>query len=137
MAEYVESVDIDTDPQALFDYLADVGNLPRYMPRLQRAEEVGDGAVEVTATPRLADGTRVEVTGTAWTRVDSPGHTFSWGAVGGRHGYRGSFEIERYDGGARLTVSIVSERADAESVRGGLRDVLGSIKRLTERSGTA
>ena len=65
MNEYVDSVDIDVAPQRLFDYLADVSNLPRYMPRLKQAEPVGDGAVEVLATPRLADGSLVEVRGTA------------------------------------------------------------------------
>lgn len=132
MTEYVETVDIAVDPQRLFDYLADVGNLPHYMPRLSRAEDAGDGAVSVTATPRLADGSTVEVQGTAWTRVDTPGRTFSWGSVGGRHGYRGSFDIDAAEGGSRLTVRITSERADADSVEAGLRDVLASIKRLTE-----
>ena len=132
MTEYVESVAVAVDPQKLFDYLADVANLPSYMPRLSSAEEVGDGAVSVTATPRLADGTTVEVKGTAWTRVDTPGRTFSWGSVGGRHGYRGSFDIDAIDDGAELTVRITSERADAEAVRAGLRDVLASIKRIAE-----
>lgn len=132
MTEYVETVDIAVDPQRLFDYLADVGNLPSYMPRLSRAEDAGDGAVTVTATPRLADGSTVEVTGTAWTRVDTPGRTFSWGSVGGRHGYRGSFDIDAAPGGSQLTVRITSERADADSVRAGLRDVLASVKHLTE-----
>lgn len=132
MNEYVDSVDIDVAPRRLFDYLADVSNLPRYMPRLKQAEPVGDGAVEVLATPRLADGSLVEVRGTAWTRVDAPGRTFSWGSVGGRNGYHGSFDIDARGEGSTLIVRITSGRADAESVRSGLRDVLASIKTLTE-----
>lgn len=133
MTDFVETVAVDVEPRRLFDYLADVDNLPRYMPRLTRATPVGDdGAVEVTATPKLADGRQVEVQGTAWTKVDEPGRTFSWGSQGGRHGYSGSFDIDPADPGSLLTVRLVSGRADADAVRAGLRDTLQSIKRLVE-----
>ncbi|GMA41209.1 SRPBCC family protein [Mobilicoccus caccae] len=133
MSEYVESVDIDVEPERLFEFLSDVANLPSYMPRLSQAEPVGDGAVEVVATPRMPDGSTVEVRGTAWTRVDNPGRTFSWGSVGGRHGYKGSFDIDRRGEDATLTVRITSGRADPDGVRAGLRDVLASIKDMTEK----
>lgn len=132
MAEFVESVAIACEPKRLFDYLSDVANLPSYMPRLKRAEPIGDGAVEVVATPRLPDGSTPEVKGSAWTRVDEPDRCFSWGAVGGRHGYKGSFEIDPEGEGSCLIVRLDSERADADAVRAGLKDVLASIKRIAE-----
>ncbi len=132
MAEYTDSISIAMPPARLFDYLCDVSNLPGYMPRLTRAEEVGDGAVEVTACPRLSDGTTVEVQGTAWTRVDRPGRTFSWGSVGGRNNYKGTFDVDAEGDGTRLYVRITSERAEGDAIRAGLHDTLAKIKSLAE-----
>ncbi|MDO5629931.1 MAG: SRPBCC family protein [Mobilicoccus sp.] len=137
MAEFVESVTIACEPKRLFDYLCDVGNLPSYMPRLKAAEPIGDGAVEVVATPRLPDGSTPEVRGRAWTRVDEADRSFSWGAVGGRHGYHGSFEIDPEGEGSRLVVRLNSERADSDAVRAGLQDVLASIRKTAEAPDTA
>lgn len=132
MAEYTDSVSIAVPPGRLFDYLADVEHLPSYMPRLTTAEEIGDGAVEVTACPILGDGTQVQVTGQAWTRIDKPGRTFSWGSVGGRHAYKGTFDVDPEGEGSRLIVRIRSERAEGDAVRAGLHDTLTKIKTLAE-----
>lgn len=132
MPEYTDSIDIAVAPGLLFDYLADVSNLPRYMPRLTAVEEIGDGAVEVTACPMIEPGKQVEVKGRAWTRVDKPGRMFSWGSVGGRNGYKGTFDVDPQDSGSRLIVRITSERGDADAVRAGLQDTMSAIKRIVE-----
>lgn len=135
MSEFVESIRVSVGPRLLFDYLSDVENLPQYMPRLSRAVPVGDeGAVEVTATPKLPDGRHVQVEGTAWTRVDEVGRTFSWGSIGGRNNYRGTFDIDPDEDGSQLTVRLISERADGDAVRVGLRDTLASIKNHIEQA---
>ncbi|WP_168582501.1 SRPBCC family protein [Gephyromycinifex aptenodytis] len=134
MPEFSKSIHVDVEPRRLFDYLSDVGNLPRYMPRLSHAEPAGDdGAVQVTAHPKLPDGRQVEVKGTAWTRVDELGRRFSWGSVGSRNNYRGTFDIDPVESGSQLTVTIVSERADGAAVQTGLGDTLASIKNLVEQ----
>lgn len=132
MTEYTDDIRIAVPPNMLFTYLSDVENVPRYMPRVTQAHEIGDGAVEVHATPRLADGSTVEVQGSAWTRIDTPGRTMSWGSIGGRHNYKGLFDVDADGDGSRLFVRIRSERADGEAVRAGLKDTLAKIKAITE-----
>ena len=132
MTEYTDDIRIAIPPNLLFDYLSDVENVPRYMPRVCEAHDIGDGAVEVHASPLMADGTTVDVQGRAWTRVDTPGRTMSWGSIGGRHNYRGSFDVDADGDGSRLYVRINSERAQAPAVQAGLRDTLTSIKTITE-----
>lgn len=132
MTEYTDDIRVAVPPNLLFDYLSDVENVPRYMPRVTQAHDIGDGAVEVHASPRMADGTQVDVQGRAWTRVDAPGRTMSWGSIGGRHNYKGTFDVDADDGGSRVYVRITSERADGDAVRAGLRDTLEKIKAITE-----
>lgn len=132
MTEYTDDVYIAIAPNVLFDYLSDVENVPRYMPRVTHAHEIGDGAVEVHATPKLADGSTVDVQGSAWTRIDAPGRTMSWGSIGGRHGYKGLFDVDADGDGSRLFVRIRSERADGAAVRVGLQDTLTKIKSIVE-----
>lgn len=135
MTEYTDQITIAMEPRLLFEYLSDVENVSRYMPRVTAAHAIGDQAVEVHARPRLADGTEVDVTGTAWVRTNDPGRTLSWGSVGGRHNYRGTFDVDPHeDGGSRLYVRITSERADGDAVRAGLREALVKIKELAEAS---
>lgn len=132
MTEYTHDIRIAVPPALLFDYLCDVENVPRYMPRVTQAHAIGDGAVEVHASPRLADGSTVDVQGSAWTRIDSPGRTMSWGSIGGRNNYKGTFDVDADGDGSRLIVRIRSERADGDAVRAGLKDTLTQIKTITE-----
>jgi len=59
----------------LFDYLSDVGNLPRYFSRMTSAQP-GQGE-EVRTTAKMPDGT--EAQGDAWFRVDQSAQRIAWG----------------------------------------------------------
>jgi ribosome-associated toxin RatA of RatAB toxin-antitoxin module len=65
MADYERSQTVEAPAGALFEFLADVGNLPRYFEQMTAAEPAGGEAVRVTA---VVDGRERE--GEAWFRVD-------------------------------------------------------------------
>lgn len=58
MGDYEQSRDVNAPAQALFDYLADVHNMPRYFSAMTSAEPAEGGAVHVTAD---VDGKEQEV----------------------------------------------------------------------------
>ena len=49
MGDYEQSTTVHVPPARLFSYLADVANLPAYLPRLTSATPAHDGRVDVTA----------------------------------------------------------------------------------------
>jgi uncharacterized protein YndB with AHSA1/START domain len=132
MSDYTESIFIERPAERVFAYLSDVSTIPEYMPRLSRAEPRGDGVVEVTAHPMIAPGRQVTVEGTAWTKVGDDSRTFSWGSHGGRHDYRGEFEVEALERGCLLTVRLHTTSADGSPVARGLADTLAKIKQVAE-----
>src|SRR5215211_5995437 len=58
MADYERSQTVEAPAGALFEFLADVGNLPRYFEQMTAAEPAGGEAVRVTA---VVDGREREV----------------------------------------------------------------------------
>lgn len=135
MSQFEESIVIDVAPEVLFDYLCDVHNLPEYMPRMSAVQAHEDGTVTVTAQPRIADGTQVEVTGTAWIKAED-GMRMTWGALANRHDYTGEFDVEPADGSggaaSRLFVRLQTSRTRGHPVERGLSDVLTRIKGIAE-----
>lgn len=78
MAEFTGTTAVSVPPQALFDYLSEVRNLPRYFAWMTAAEPGDGAAVRTTAT--MPDGT--EVHGDAWFRVDQNAQRIEWGSEG-------------------------------------------------------
>jgi hypothetical protein len=56
MGDYERSTDVQVPPARLFSYLADVANLPGYLPRLTSATPTHDDKVDVTAHIDPPDG---------------------------------------------------------------------------------
>jgi uncharacterized membrane protein len=83
MGDYEQSRDVNAPAQALFDYLADVHNMPRYFSAMTSAEPAEGGAVHVTAD---VDGKEQE--GEAWFKIDSDRMHLEWGSEGPNN-YRG------------------------------------------------
>jgi uncharacterized membrane protein len=77
MADYERSQTVEAPAGALFGFLADVGNLPRYFEQMTSAEPAGAEAVRVTAE---VDGREQE--GEAWFRVDQEAKRVEWGSEG-------------------------------------------------------
>lgn len=129
MADFSDSTSVSADPQRLFDFLADVSNLPRYFARMTDARS-GDGE-EVKTTARMPDGQ--EVRGDAWFIVDEDQKRIRWGSEGDSD-YHGSLEVTADDGSSRVEVHLHTERvaADDSEVPEGLRSTLTQIKQLVE-----
>lgn len=129
MADYSGTTTVSLAPAALFEYLSDVGNLPRYFARMTSASR-GDGE-EVLTTARMPDGTEVE--GRAWFRVDESAQRLEWGSEGPSD-YSGSLDVRASGDGSEVSVTLNTSRShegDPE-VQQGIEETLASIKAQAE-----
>ena len=125
---YTESADLS--PQRVFDYLADVRNLPRYLPSMTTAEPEGGDRVHVEAT---VDG-RTEA-GEAWMRVDREQRRIEWGSEG-PNDYHGKLEISD-QGPERCTIELElhTVRAEGPEIEQGVRHAVdGLIKAINAKT---
>lgn len=116
---------VDAPPDRLFDWLADVRNLPRYMHRMSDARPADGDAVQVTA--RLPDGR--EVQGEAWFRSDRDRRRIEWGSEG-PNDYHGWLEVHDHSAGSEVEVHLHTERAGNGEVDRGIAATLGNIAEL-------
>ena len=78
MTTIERSITVTSSPERTFDYLSDVGNLPRYMDSMTSAERTGPEEVHVTAV--VPD--RGPEEGEAWFRTDPATRRVEWGSEG-------------------------------------------------------
>ena len=107
----------------MFDALADVGNLPRYVPQLTAAKRLDGDRVSVEA--RYEGHTQ---TGEAWFRTDPNAQRIEWGSPGSE--YHGSIQVSAEGDGTLLSLSLSTAHGDAPD-----SDVMGTldaIRRLVE-----
>jgi uncharacterized membrane protein len=130
MGDFEASTTVDADANALFDYLSQVSNLPRYFARMTSAEP-GDGA-EVHTVARMPDGE--QVAGDAWFTVDPDANRIEWGSEG-PNDYHGSLEVSGSASGAEVRAQLHTTRVadDNAEVQQGLEETLATIKRLVEQ----
>jgi len=133
MGDYDDSIAVAVPPATLFSYLADVRNLPAYMPRLTSARPHDGDQVTVTAHLDLDGEPEKDVEGEAWIKVIEDGKSLEWGAAG-PHDYRGRLHVAPGDNGneSTLRVEMHTERAEGEQVDHGLRETLQGIKAAVE-----
>ena len=134
MGDFEARTTVDTDENALFDYLSQVSNLPRYFTRMTSARR-GDGE-EVHVTADL--GPIAQVEGNAWFRVDDDAQDHRVG-VGGPERLPGSLQVSAAGPGAEVHARLHSTRVgdgDTE-VQQGLDDTLATVKRLVEQQATS
>ncbi|MGZ4168430.1 MAG: SRPBCC family protein [Solirubrobacteraceae bacterium] len=106
----------------VFAALADVDNLPRYVPQMTEARQTGDDTVAVEA--RYGGHTQQ---GEGWFRRDESQRRIEWGARGGD--YHGWLQVAPDAGGSRLTLFLATPHPASDS------DVMGTldaIRRLVE-----
>ncbi|RBY80965.1 SRPBCC family protein [Geodermatophilus sp. TF02-6] len=129
MGDFTASTTVGRDPQSLFDYLSDVGNLPRYFSRMTSAEP-GQGE-EVHTTARMPDGQEVQAD--AWFRVDTGAQRIEWGSEG-PNDYHGHLDVRPDGGGSEVEVYLHTTRVDDgnQQVEDGLRETLANIKQQVE-----
>lgn len=109
-------------PDAVFAALADVKNLPHFVPQVTEAEAKDGETVEVTA--RYGGHTQH---GEAWFRPDEASRTIEWGAGDGP--YHGRMRIEPDGDGSKLVLEMTTTHVQSD---GDVRATLDAIKMLVE-----
>lgn len=132
MSQHERSLSIDAPASALFDYLSEISNLPKYFTRMLTAEP-GDGEA-VRTSARMPDGQVVE--GEAWFRVDDTAQRIEWGSEGPSD-YEGWLEVSGDQQASTVQVAISGTHADEDEVDRGLEETLANIKRLVEETNVA
>ncbi len=139
MGEYSQSLVMQASQAEILDYIADIRNLPKYLPTTKSAQPQGSDRVRVQGEVHEhrydADG---------YLRCDRQAGRLEWGADEGY--YSGSMEV-RPDGGqdrARVTVRIVlgdvpggpkGRMPSEQEVNEGLMASLESIRNEMEGRG--
>ncbi|MFJ9061816.1 SRPBCC family protein [Streptomyces sp. NPDC102409] len=135
MGDYDSSITVAVGPERLFSYLADVQNLPAYMPRLTSARPHGGDRVTVTAHIDPPDAPDHDVTSEAWIRVVEEGRSLEWGAPG-PHDYRGRLHVAPGNSpdSSRLTVELHTQATEGDHVDHGLQEALNGIRNAVENA---
>lgn len=133
MGDYDTAITVAVPPATLFGYLADVQNLPAYMPRLTSARPHDGDKVTVTAHIEPPGEPERDVKSEAWIRVLEEGTSLEWGAPG-PHDYRGRLHVAAGDDPehSRLSVELHTERVEGAQVDEGLTEALEGIKAAVE-----
>jgi uncharacterized protein YndB with AHSA1/START domain len=123
MTTYTHTAEADVPANALFGFLSDPRNLPKYFPQMTTAEPEGGETVHVEAE---VHGHRVS--GEAWVRPDESARTLEWGAEG-PDDYHGELRVDEVaPGRSRITVSLHSVRdADGDEVQQGLEHTVAAL----------
>jgi uncharacterized membrane protein len=126
MGDYEQSRDVNAPAQALFDYLADVRNMPRYFSSMTSAEPAEGEAVQVTA---VVDGKERE--GEAWLKVDRDRMHLDWGSESPNN-YHGRLDVTGDDAASRVSVALHTDNVEDQRIDHGLTETLDEVQRLVE-----
>jgi uncharacterized membrane protein len=121
--EHEHTQHVAASPDHVFAALADVGNLPRYVPQLTAAERLDGDRVKVQAR---YEGHTQE--GEAWFRTDESERRIEWGSLSSA--YRGWIQVEPDGQGSRLTLYLATAHGDAPDSE--VMGTLDAIRRLVE-----
>lgn len=140
MGEYTGRIEIARPPAEVFAFLADLQNMPRYLPTVTRVGPQGQH--DDVAVEGEADGHAYRDDG--WLKTEPAAHRMRWGSHS-LEGYGGSLAVTEAAGGStvELTLSLtpkpeVAKRMQAEhgSIDHGMRlsveRTLGNIKAACE-----
>ena len=121
--EHAHTQHVAAPPDRVFAALADIENLPRYVPQVTAAHRTDGDRVSVEA--RYEGHTQH---GEAWFRTDQEARRIEWGSPDSP--YHGRLEVSADGDGSRLTLFLATARGDAPD-----SDVMGTldaIRRLVE-----
>jgi len=120
--EHEHTEHVAAPAESVYAALADVSNLPLYVPQMTSATAGADGTVEVEA--RYEGHTQ---RGSASFNADAERRRIEWSAGGGYHGW---MQVDPDGDGSRLTLFLATVHGDAPD-----REVVGTldaIRRLVE-----
>ena len=130
MPDYQRSAKVKASPDALFDYLSDIRNLPKYFSRMTSAKSAGPEEVQVTAD---VHGKQEE--GKAKFHVDKSAKKLKWSSEG-PNDYHGELEVTGDGNASEVTVKLHAKRTEREEIELGLQKTVDNIVRLVEQHGT-
>ena len=137
MADTTQTIYIDESAGHVFDHLRDVSRMPHYLGFVEEAEPAEGDRVHIRAripaeqSEDEQPGDEASVEGEGWFRANEDTHRIEWGFDGPHH-YTGSLHITGDDTGSELEVRISTDRADDETVRDEMGDVLTRLKARAE-----
>ncbi len=142
MAEYTDHIDVAAPADAVFAFVSDIENLPKYLPTVQHAHPQSNERVEVEGKanghPYNSDG---------YFKVDQAARTMTWGSDG-ENDYSGKMQVTGDGSTAKVACSLkftpsesIKESMDknqggpSAAMTDGLRTSLQSIKQICEGTG--
>ena len=142
MAEYTDRIDVAAPADAVFDFVSDIENLPKYLPTVHHAHPQTGERVEVEGA---ANGHAYNSDG--WFKVDEAARTMTWGSDG-ENDYSGRMSVKGDGSKAQVECSLkftpneaMRESMDKNqggptaAMTDGLRTSLESIKQICEGTG--
>jgi ribosome-associated toxin RatA of RatAB toxin-antitoxin module len=130
MPDYERSAQVKASADALFDYLSDIRNLPKYFSSMTSAKSAGPDEVKVTAK---VHGKEEE--GKAKFQVDKAAKKLKWSSEG-PNDYHGELEVTEHGNSSKVAVKLHTERAEKEEIERGLQKTVDNIVRLVEENAT-
>jgi uncharacterized protein YndB with AHSA1/START domain len=131
MAEHELAATINAPPDAVFQLVSDVRNLPRYLPTTRVAREQGEGRVRVEGE---VGGHRYEADG--YFHADATERRLEWGADEPRR-YSGWLTVTEADsaGSSRVRIHLrfgpnMGEAPTDQEIQAGLEAALRSLDEL-------
>ena len=121
--EHEHTQQVAAPPDRVFAALADVENMPQYVPQVTAARRADGDKVSIEA--RYEGHTQ---RGEAWFRTDDAARRIEWGSP--ESDYRGWIQVSPAGAGSRLTLFLSTVRGDAPDSE--VMGTLDAIRRLVE-----
>lgn len=128
MPDYQRTAHVKASADALFDYLSDIRNLPKYFSSMTSAEGAGNDEVKVTA-----DVHGEKKTGKAKFHVDKAAKKLQWSSEG-PNDYHGELEVTGQGDTSQVAVKLHTRKTNKEEIEGGLQKTLDNVVRLVEQN---
>lgn len=130
MADYHRSAKVQASADALFGYLSDIRNLPKYFNRMTGARSAGPNEVYASAN---VNGKEEE--GKANFHVDRAAKKLQWSSEGPNE-YHGELEVTCEGNTSRVSVKLHTKNTHKERIEHDLQQTLDNIVRLVEERAT-
>lgn len=142
MPEYTDRIEVSASPDAVFRFVSDIANLPKYLPTVYDAHSTLHERVEVDGK---ANGHTYKSDG--WFKVDQANRTMTWGSDGdndysGKMAVSGEGNLSEVECSLKFTPTAeIKESMDKNqggpdaAMTDGLSASLASIKEICEGTG--
>ena len=130
MPDYRREREYGAHPDRLYNYLADVRNLPEYFTQMISAHKTGPHEVHTSAQLELPGQRPRTVEGAAWFRTDKQERKVEWGSEGDSD-YRGRLRVSDCGASGSLVELEIHSEASRPGIEEGIDSTLDNIARAT------